>query len=59
MELPRFRGQVKAFGFQCLIASHFVGEGRAVREAGVPRARVIPPLDEIENGQPSLDLGIC
>jgi hypothetical protein len=46
--LPRFRGRVRAFGSR---------RRRTVRELGVATVRVVPPFEELEDGETGLELG--
>ena len=57
MDLPRFGGRVTAWVSSSGLDPPFILHGREVAEGGMPAARVIPALDEAEDGHPGLGLG--
>ena len=50
MELPRFRGRCTAFALRDDEMSLFIADGRLVVQTGMPPVRVVPALDEVEDG---------
>ena len=57
LDLPRFGGRVTAWVSSSGLDPPFILHGREVAEGGMPAARVIPALDEAEDGHPGLGLG--
>jgi hypothetical protein len=57
MELPRFRGRCTAFGLRDDWVPLFIADRRQIVQAGMPPVRVVPTLDEVEDGHPGLGRG--
>ena len=57
VELPRFRGRCTAFALRDDWVSLFIADRRLVVQAGMPPVRVVPALDEVEDGHAGLGLG--
>src|SRR5215471_18980179 len=58
LELPRFRGRVGTFGScRWWPVLELITQRRLVVERGVPMVRVVPPLDEVEDGDARLGRG--
>ena len=57
MELPRFRGRCTAFALRDDWVPLFITDRRQVVQAGMPAVRVVPALDEVEDGHAGLSLG--
>ena len=57
LELPRFRGWCTAFVLRDDGMPLFIADRRQIVQTGMPPVRVVPALDEIEDGHPGLGLG--
>src|ERR1700694_1518915 len=57
VELPRFGGRCWACGKSLMLVTPLVVDRRQIDEGGVAAMRVIPPLDELEDGHAGLGLG--
>src|SRR5947209_422880 len=56
LELPRFRGRCTAYASRHGWVPLFIAHRRLVVQAGMPTVRVVPALDEVEDGHPRLGL---